>query len=158
MLFQYLSISKHFIRAPGQYVRAYLYTEKDDNDLTHFLIYNLSAIRYALIELQRYLHRKQKEIIDANQLLSSFPGLNARQKTLIYSALQHPGRGYTIQAHKITHGIAYDTARRDMHDLEKKKFFHHVREGKKLLVYYPATRMLERLKSEQGSAKEQAPR
>lgn len=147
VLFQYLSISKHFIRAPGQYVRAYLCTEKDDNDLTYFLAYNLSAIRYALHELRRYLHRKQEEIINANQLLRSFPGLNNRQKALIYDALQHPGRGYTIEAHKNTHGVAYDTARRDLLDLAAKKFVHQMREGKKLLVFYATGRTLEKLKS-----------
>jgi len=28
-LFQYLSISKHFLEAPGQYVRSYLFTKTD---------------------------------------------------------------------------------------------------------------------------------
>lgn len=149
LLFQYLSISKHFVRAPGQYVRAYLYTEKDDNDLTYFLVYNLSAIRYALNELRRYLHRKQEEIANANQLLWKFSGLNIRQKALIYDALQHPGRGYTIEAHKNTHGVAYDTARRDLFGLEAKRFFHKVREGKKLLVFYATGRTLERLRAGQ---------
>jgi Fic family protein len=43
-LFQYLSISKHFLRAPGQYEKAYLHTEHDDNDLTYFLVYNLASV------------------------------------------------------------------------------------------------------------------
>ena len=149
LLFQYLSISKHFVRAPGQYVRAYLYTENDQNDLTYFLVYNLSAIRYALMELQRYLQRKQAEIADANQRLRSFPGLNMRQKAIVYDALQHPGRRYTIDAHRITHGIAYDTARRDLLDLVTKRFLHKAREGKRLWVFYPTGRVLERLRDGQ---------
>lgn len=151
-IFQYLSISKHFVRAPGQYVRAYCYTENDENDLTYFLVYNLSAIRYALQELRRYLERKTAEIMNADQLLRSFPGFNRRQKALIYDAIQHPGRSYAIKAHKNTHGIAYDTARRDMLDLVKKKFLLQSREGRKLLIFHPVDRLMERLRAKQEKA------
>ena len=145
-LFQYLSISKHFLRAKGQYARAYLYTEHDDNDLTYFLVYNLAAITNALDSLKEYMQRKQQETADASYLLRSFPGLNARQKALLYDAVQHPGRGYTIGMHKNTHGIAYDTARRDLLDLRAKKFVQSVKEGKKLLVFYATGKPLEKLK------------
>lgn len=156
-LFQYLSISKHFVRAPGQYVRAYLYTETDENDLTYFLVYNLSAIRYAFDELRGYLHRKQEEIANANHLLRLISGLNVRQKSIIYDALQHPDRGYIIEAHKNTHGVAYDTARRDLLALVGKRLFRQEREGKKLLVFYPTARLMDKLKAAQkrdGSTKE----
>lgn len=146
-LFQYLSISKHFLRTPGQYVRAYLYTEKDDNDLTYFLVYNLSAIRYALEELRRYLERKQREIADANRLLRSVRGLNARQKALVYHAVQHADVGYTIEAHRNTHGIAYDTARRDLMGLAAKGFLRKEREGRRLWIFYSSERMMEKLRS-----------
>ena len=35
-LFEYLAISKYFIQSPGRYVRSYLFTETDGNDLTLF--------------------------------------------------------------------------------------------------------------------------
>ena len=145
-LFQYLSISKHFLTTPGQYVRAYLYTETDDNDLTYFLLYNLSSVRAALEKLLNYLKQKQEEIVNADKLLRTFRGLNARQKKFIYHALQHPDHPYTIAGYKITNGIAYDTARKDLADLEKSKFIKHQREGKKLLVYYLSEKTIEKLR------------
>lgn len=144
-LFQYLSISKHFLRAPGQYVRAYLHAEHDDNDMTYFLVYNLLSIRFALNELRRYLKNKQLEISKANQLLVRVRGLNLRQKTLIYHSIQHPDTIYTIEAHKNTHGIAYDTARKDLTLLASKGFLKIQKEGKKLLLFLPTGKAIERL-------------
>ena len=144
-LFQYLSISKHFLRAPGQYVRAYLYTEHDDNDMTYFLAYNLLSIRFALNELRKYFKQKQREISKANELLSKFRGLNFRQKSLIYHSLQHPDTIYTIEAHKNTHGIAYDTARKDLMALASKGFLRAQREGRKLLIFLPTGKTIDKL-------------
>lgn len=150
-LFEYISISKHFVRAPGQYVRAYLYTETDDNDLTYFLIYNLRATRYALQDVRKYIESKHREVVAANNLLRSFKGLNARQKSLVYHAIQHGDGLYTIEAHKNTHGVGYETARRDMMRLVERGFLKKEREGKRLFVFVPSERMLERLRANQIS-------
>ncbi len=144
-LFQYLSISKHFLRAPGQYVRAYLYVEHDDNDLTYFLVYNLLAIRFALNELRKYFKNKQDEILKANDLLGKFRGLNLRQKSLIYHSIQHPETIYSIEAHKNTHGIAYDTARKDLMLLASKGFLKIEKEGKRLFLFLPTGKAIEKL-------------
>lgn len=146
-LFEYLSISKHLVRAPGQYVRAYLYTEMDDDDLTYFLIYNLRAIRFALQNVRKYLERKHGEVAAANNLLRSFRGLNARQKSLVYHAIQHEDGIYTIEAHKNTHGVGYETARRDMMQLVTRGFLKKEREGRRLFVFIPSERMLEKLRT-----------
>ncbi len=147
VLFEYLSISKHFLRAPGQYVRAYLYTETDDNDLTYFLVYNLRAIRFALQDVRKYIDSKHQEVANANSLLRSFRGLNARQKSLVYHAIQHLDNPYTIEAHKNTHGIGYETARRDMLQLVEKGFLKQEREGKRLYLFIPSEKMMEKLRS-----------
>lgn len=145
-LFQYLSISKHFLRAPGQYVRAYLYAEHDENDLTYFLVYNLLSIRFALNELRKYFKNKQHEISKANNLLGKFRGLNLRQKSLIYHSIQHPDNIYSIEAHKNTHGIAYDTARKDLMALASKGFLKIEKEGKRLLLFHPTGKVIEKLR------------
>ena len=146
-LFQYLSISKHFLRAPGQYVRAYLHVEYDDNDLTYFLVYNLLSIRFALNELRKYLKNKQLEISKANDLLGKFRGLNLRQKSLIYHSIQHQDAIYSIESYKNTHGIAYDTARKDLLFLTSKGFLRMEKEGKKLLLFFPTGKTIEKLRS-----------
>lgn len=147
MLFQYLSISRHFVRAPGQYVRAYLHSEHDENDLTYFLVYNLVSIRFALTKLRNYLKHKQKEIVNANQMLIKFRGLNFRQKSLIHHSIQHPDTMYTIEAHRNTHGVAYDTARNDLMNLVSKGFLKKQREGKRLFLFIPSGKALEKLKN-----------
>lgn len=147
-IFQYLSISKHFLRAPGQYVRAYLYAECDDNDLTYFLVYNLLSMRFALNELRKYLKNKQQEISKANDLLGKFRGLSLRQKTLIYHSLRHPDTVYTIEGYKNTHGVAYDTARKDLIALASKGFLRLKKEGKRLLIFFPTGKAIDKLRGE----------
>ena len=123
----------------------YLYAEHDDNDLTYFLVYNLLSIRFALNELRKYLKNKQHEISKANDLLGKFRGLNLRQKSLIYHSIQHPDTIYSIEAHKNTHGIAYDTARKDLLALASKGFLRMEKEGKKLLLFFPTSKVIEKL-------------
>lgn len=144
-LFQYLSISKHFLRAPGQYVKSYLYTENDDNDLTYFLVYNLFSIRFAMHELKKYLQHKQVEMAQANQLLIRIKGLNQRQKSLIQHSIQHPDFEYTIEAHKNMNGIVYETARKDLMALSVKGFLKKMKKGKRLLVFMPTGKAMEKL-------------
>lgn len=145
-LFQYLSISKHFLRAPGQYVRSYLYAENDENDLTYFLVYNLLSMRFAFNELRKYFKNKQSEVSKANDLLGRFRGLNLRQKSLIYHSIQHPDTVYSIEAHKNTHGIAYDTARKDLMVLAAKGFLKIEKEGKRLFLFLPTSKVIEKLR------------
>lgn len=146
-LFQYLSISRHFLKSPGQYVRSFVNTEIDENDLTYFLIYNVKAIHSALESLRKYLEVKQEEIINANRVLRQIRGLNPRQKNVIYYALQHPETIFTIEAHKNSQGISYQTARNDMRSLSKKGYFKIEKEGPKRLLFLPVERMLENLRS-----------
>lgn len=154
LLFEYLAISRYFLRAPGQYARAYLYTETDEGDLNYFLQYNLRAISLAIMDLRLYLNKKQKEISRSNELLRSYRGLNARQKTLIYHAIRHPEEMYTIERHKNYHGIVYQTARMDLLQLAIKGFIKKEKQGKEF-VFLPREGMIEKLRVKE--AKETTP-
>jgi Fic family protein len=145
LLFEYLAISRYFLRAPGQYARAYLYTETDDGDLNYFLQYNLRAITLAITDLRLYLNRKQKEIARSNELLRSYRGLNARQKTLVYHAIRHPDAMYTIEEHKNYHGTVYQTARTDLLQLATKGFLKKEKQGKEF-IFLPCEGMIEKLR------------
>jgi Fic family protein len=145
LLFEYLAISRYFLRAPGQYARAYLYTETDEGDLNYFLQYNLRAITLAIMDLRLYLSRKQKEISRSNELLRSYRGLNARQKPLIYHAIRHPDAIYTIEQHKNYHGIVYQTARLDLLQLATKGFLKRQKQGKEF-IFLPCQGMIEKLR------------
>lgn len=122
-LMEFVSISHILKKAPAKYVQAYLHTETDHGDTTYFLIHQLATIRRAIDALHAYLARKSAErketermLTDRSWLLRS--RLNHRQIAVITSALKHGDEPIRIDAHQNTHGVAYQTARTDLLDLE----------------------------------------
>ena len=114
---EFLSISTVIRRSPAQYVRAYLFSERDDNDATYFLDYNLRVLLDAIHKLHKYLARKAQEIHDTAQFLGRSAqslGLNHRQLAAITSLCKQPSRSYTIDEHRRTHHVTYQTARTDL--------------------------------------------
>ena len=146
LLFEYLAISRYMQRAPGQYVRAYLHTETDDNDLTYFIFYNLKATKQACEEAQSYIQRKQQEMTGLSAALRKYPGLNLRQRSLLSHAIQHPHETYTFDAHRNAHGVVYQTARNDLLDLAEKGFLKKEKRGKEF-VFVQADKMMDKLRS-----------
>ena len=116
-LAEFLSISTIIRKAPVQYVRAYVLSERDDNDVTYFLDYNLRVVLRAVDQLRHYLARKASETRDTERLLagSSVGGqLNYRQLAAIRGLRKRPGRPYTIDEHRRTNHVTYQTARTDL--------------------------------------------
>ena len=116
-LAEYLSISSIIRRAPAQYVRAYLFSETDDNDVTYFLDYNLRVLLRAMRELHKYLARKATEMRDTERLLENSAlgsGLNHRQVAVVRSLRKQPAKSYTIDEHRRTNHVTYQTARTDL--------------------------------------------
>jgi len=147
LLFEYLAISRYMQRAPGQYVRAYLHTETDENDLTYFLFYNLKATKQACEEAQSYIERKQKELTGLSAALRKHPGLNLRQRVLLSHAIQHPYETYTFETHRNAHGVVYQTARQDLLNLAEKGFLKKEKRGKEF-VFVQAEKMMDKLRSQ----------
>jgi Fic family protein len=149
VLFEYLAISRYIVRSPGRYVRAYLYTETDGNDVTYFLDYNLRAIGHAFQDLLDYLRRKQRELGDATALLRNYRRLNVRQKSLLSHAIRHHDSVYTIEAHKNYHGVVYQTARTDLLQLATKGFLKREKQGREY-VFVASEKMIEKLRVRDG--------
>jgi Fic family protein len=116
-LFEFISISSVLRQASGQYARAFLYTETDANDATYFLVHQLQVIHKALESLENYLEKKSREIRHAERVLKEFSAINHRQLALLSHALRKPNADFTINSHKISHRIAYGTARSDLLEL-----------------------------------------
>jgi Fic family protein len=118
-LAEFLAISSILRKAPAKYARSFLLTETDDNDLTYFLLYNLGVILRAIDQLHAYLQRKISEIRDAETFIRDSAFLNHRQLALLSHAMRHPGMVYTIQSHRLSHRVVYETARSDLLELER---------------------------------------
>lgn len=129
-LAEYLSISRILRKAPSRYARSFLYTETDDNDLTYFLEYHLGVIRRAIDELQVYLDRKIREVREVESLLKQSVDLHHRQLALLSHAMRHPGARYTIESHRRSHDVAYQTARTDLLDLAERGLLRMWKRGK----------------------------
>jgi Fic family protein len=141
-LMEYTSISHILRKAPAKYMRAYLYTESDQNDTTYFLLHQLGTIRRAILALHEYLSRKAAEQKETEKILSASTKLRARfnhrQVALLTHALRHPGEeGYRVDAHQHFHNVVYQTARNDLLDLHSLGLLDKVRQGNAYLFYAP---------------------
>jgi Fic family protein len=130
---EYLSISRILKQAPAQYMRSYLLTETDDGDTTYFVSHQLDVLLKAIEGVHQYIARKQHEHTDAAALLK--PGsklarqLNHRQRELLLNALKNPGKPFTIEVHRRTHDVVYQTARADLLGLMKAGLMNQYRQG-----------------------------
>ncbi len=116
-LVEFLTISQIIRRAPAKYARAFLYTETDDNDLTYFIAYHLGVLDRALAALNEYVARKTEQRQHLESVVLGLADLNHRQRALLSHALRHPNYRYTIEEHRMWHGVVYQTARADLLEL-----------------------------------------
>ena len=120
-------------KAPAQYARAYVFSETDDNDVTYFLDYNLRVIRQSIRQLHAYLARKAREMHDVQRLLErSVPAaiLNYRQVALLISMRKRPDMAHTIEGHRRSHNVTYQTARTDLLKLAESGLVASARRGR----------------------------
>lgn len=140
-LMDYTSISHILRKAPAQYLRAYLYTETDSNDTTYFMMHQLRTIRQAIAALHAYLARKSQEQKSTERLLATSPKLrnhiNHRQGALLNHALRNPGAEYRVETHRRLHDVVYQTARRDLLDLEALGLLEKTQQGNAFVFIAP---------------------
>lgn len=136
-LAEYLSISRLLKRAPSRYVRSFLHTETDANDLTYFLVDQLDVVVRAIDDLKTYLRRKMHEVRDVRALLRRSADFNHRQLALLGHALRHPGWQYTVESHRTSHAVTRQTARTDLVELAARGLLHQSRRGKAFVFTAP---------------------
>lgn len=129
-LCEYMSISQILLKAPSKYARSFLYTETDDNDLTYFLLYHLTVIRRSIDELHRFIDSRTRQSKALESRVKSLIDLNHRQRAVLGHALRHPGQTYTINTHKISHNVVYQTARTDLLNLKSRGMLDARKQGK----------------------------
>ncbi|WP_340818724.1 Fic family protein [Methanolobus sp. WCC4] len=135
-LFEYMPISRILLHSKKKYTRAYLFTETDDNDLTYFINYNLSAIEKALEDLEEYISLKKQEQNETMQIIERSEDLNLRQADILKSMLKEPERYFPIAEIKSKYNVAYDTARNDMQHLAEMGYIEKIKRGRSYMYRY----------------------
>lgn len=143
-LFEFVSISEILVKAPAKYALSFLNTETDGNDVTYFLAYQSEVIHRAISALHQYIDDKSKELRATENLLRNTQELNHRQQALIGHALRHPGMRYTVEGHRRSHGVVYETARRDLLELGSRGLLEARKVGR-AFVYFAPTDLGERV-------------
>lgn len=132
-LSEFVSISSILVKAPARYAMAYLYTESDDNDLTYFILYHLHVLKQATEALHRYIQRRVNRVQKLADRLQGLDALNHRQRELMAHALRHPQHEYSIEAHRRSNNVVYQTARRDLLDLEERGYLKRTKRGQEFI-------------------------
>jgi Fic family protein len=143
-LVEFLSISRAILRAPVQYRRAFIWSERDDRDATYFVMFHLRKLRQAVEDLHKDLGRKQEALKESEAALDTVEGLSHRQRELLAHALRHPNARYTIEYHRNCHRVAYATARVDLLTLGRSGLLGQGTVGRRV-VFMPAPDLAEKL-------------
>ena len=138
-LFEFMSVSREILHSKKKYELAYLYTEKDENDLTYFINYNLTAIEKALDRTDKYIKRKKKELIEATKLVQGTTDINQRQAEILRQFFKNPEKDFVISEIKNSYKTAYDTARNDMLRLEELGYIRKTKIRKKYVFRFLKT-------------------
>ncbi|MDP2560126.1 Fic family protein [Psychrobium sp. 1_MG-2023] len=140
-LFKYISISKLLKDDPKGYGLSFIYTEKDQNDLTYFIDFQLDIILSAFEELQKYLQTKTDEFNQVLEMLddSKFSGkLNFVQKDIIKKGTKEPGRIFTVKEIASSYEIGETSARTYLKKLVELKLILKTMDGRTTLYISPS--------------------
>jgi len=140
-LFKFISISKLLKEKPKEYGMSYLYTEKDSNDLTYFIYFQLDIIFHAFEELKMYLGKKTNEFQKIAEILDKTTWgntLNFIQKDLIKKAVKEPGRIFSAKEVSNSYAVSANTARSYLAKLAELKLFLATKDGKTLIYIAPS--------------------
>lgn len=130
-LIEYMSVSRIILASKAQYSRAYQHTEKDENDVTYFVLYNLRCIQRSLEELKMYIERKNQEKKSILVLLRH-TDYNDRQILLIEEILNEKKTMFTVTEVQHKFGVANQTARTDLEYLVVKGILQTRKSGNKI--------------------------
>ncbi|HUH04493.1 MAG TPA: hypothetical protein VML75_21000, partial [Kofleriaceae bacterium] len=84
-------------------------------------------------ELFSYIKRKSREVRAVEQQVRARDDLNNRQVVLLGHALRHPDARFTIEGHRTSHRVVYETARTDLLDLVARGLLEQRKTGRKLV-------------------------
>ena len=119
--------------APTKYVKSYICTETDENDLTHFVDYQLTVILQALERFSNYITAKLDETREALEQLDSSPlrkSLQLQHITILKKALQNPGRTFWVKEIQTDFNVSHTSARKYLDKLVEMGLLVKYKKGK----------------------------
>lgn len=131
--FRFISISKLLKNAPAKYVKAYLYTETDELDLTYFVDYQCEIVSRAVRDYTDYISDLLKTRGELASWLYSAgiaEKVNTRQLALATTAIQNPGVIFTAAEVSAQMKVSDNTARDDLKKLTGLGLMRSMKEGK----------------------------
>lgn len=146
-LFEYTSISKTILKRTTKYANAYLYSEHDDNDLTYFIHFHIEVIMDAVEDLKKHIQLEREKNHQSLAEIADYPNLNIRQTRIIQHIMSHPHDILTIKMHQNINRVAYQTARTDLLELEKRNWLKSVKKGK-TFYFIPTEKVWEKLEKQ----------
>lgn len=129
-LTEYLSISRIIKDTKNQYEKAYLYSEKDENDLSYFITYHVKTMEKAFDALKEYINRKQKEVFQAARFMK-IPFVNERMAQILKILNDDSDRILNIKEIENRFNISNYTARTDLKTLVELGFLEVIQVNKK---------------------------
>ncbi|MFA6530401.1 MAG: Fic family protein, partial [Candidatus Micrarchaeia archaeon] len=129
---EYVAVSTAIKKAPAQYMRAYLYCETDDNDVTYFVIFCLEKFELAVRLFEDYVAKKKDENLRLYETVRKNPELNFRQADIL-TVLGKSERPITFKEMQERYDITYQTARTDLLKLVKDGYLHMVVKGRQFV-------------------------
>ncbi|MEE8057802.1 MAG: Fic family protein [Pseudomonadales bacterium] len=140
-LMEYVSISSVIKRKQKEYLKAFVHTESDANDLTYFVLQQLEVIREAIKDFHKHVARqvqRDQDVLEMFKCSDLKKDLNTRQIALIRNALGNPGNTYTIQSHQNSHACSREAARKDLLKLsDTYELLQKYKDGKTLVFVAP---------------------
>ena len=116
-----------------------VYTEADEMDLTYFILYNLTAMKTAYVDLKAYLERKinqQSSVVRFKNL----PGINERQAQVLKMLSDNPSSVLTAKELATRFGVTVRTARMDLQTLVAEGFMVGTALNKRMIGYVRSDR------------------
>ncbi|KJZ16078.1 hypothetical protein TW85_04250 [Marinomonas sp. S3726] len=113
--FQYISISALLKSSKKKYARAFIKSENDEFDLTHFIDFNMNIIIRSLEGFTLYIQNKIEEIQKLRLEIHKSPYFNEfkfQHITIIKKAFEDPGREFTVKEWQTEFNVSATAARR----------------------------------------------
>lgn len=112
--FQYVSISTLLKNSKNKYARAFVKTEYDEFDMTHFIDFNMNIIIKALEQFTTYIQSKIDEIQKTRLDIYKSPyfsDFKFQHITILKKALEDAGREFTVKEWQTEFNVSATAAR-----------------------------------------------